>query len=95
LLNGTVCLCLPRDSQNKLKAIDFIYCGSDQIIVTFKLLLGYSFKHLVKVGIEESIVNAPLGSLMNKNVKSEVRLKQQNCDPQSVVRSQLTLQRQP
>jgi hypothetical protein len=39
--------------------------------------IGCSFKFLLKVGVEESIVNAPLVSLQGKNannVKSEVRL---------------------
>jgi hypothetical protein len=42
--------------------------------------MGCSFKFLVKIGIEESIVNAPLVSLQSKNTinaKSEVRFKQQ------------------
>jgi hypothetical protein len=41
--------------------------------------IGYSFKFLLKVGVEESIVNAPLVSLQSKNTnntKSEVRFKQ-------------------
>jgi hypothetical protein len=41
--------------------------------------MGCSFKFILKVGVEESIVNAPLGRLRSKNTnnaKSEVRLKQ-------------------
>jgi outer membrane protein W len=43
------------------------------------LKIKSSFKFLVKVGVEESIVNAPLVSLDTKNTnneKSEVRFKQ-------------------
>jgi hypothetical protein len=42
-------------------------------------IIGCSFKFILKVGIEESIVNAPLVSGQSKNTnnaKSEVRLKQ-------------------
>jgi hypothetical protein len=41
--------------------------------------IGCSFKFILKVGVEESIMNAPLVSLQNKNTnnsKSEVRFKQ-------------------
>jgi hypothetical protein len=41
--------------------------------------IGCSFKYLLKVGVEESIVNAPLVSLQYKNInkaKSEVKFKQ-------------------
>jgi hypothetical protein len=41
--------------------------------------IGCSFKFLLKVGVEESIVNAPLVSLQSKNTnnaESEVRFKQ-------------------
>jgi hypothetical protein len=41
--------------------------------------IGCSFKFVLKVGVEESIVNAPLVSLQSKNTnnsKSEVRFKQ-------------------
>jgi hypothetical protein len=41
--------------------------------------MGCSFKFILKVGVEESIVNAPLGRLQSKNTnnaKSEVRFKQ-------------------
>jgi hypothetical protein len=59
--------------------------------------IGGSFKFLLKAGVEESIVNAPLISLQSKNTnnaKSEVRFKQLICDLQSLVRSQSTLQHQ-
>jgi hypothetical protein len=55
-----------------------------------------SFKFIGKVGVEESIVNAPLVSLQSKNTnnaKSEVSFKQLIRDLLSVVRSQSTLQR--
>jgi hypothetical protein len=58
--------------------------------------IGCSFKFLLKVGVEEAIVNAPLVSLQSKNTnnaKSEVRFKQLIRDLQSVVCSQSTLQR--
>jgi hypothetical protein len=61
------------------------------------LSIGCSFKFLLKVGVEESIVNAPLISLYSKstdNTESEVRFKQLIRDPQSVVRSQSPHQRQ-
>jgi hypothetical protein len=41
--------------------------------------IGCSFKFILKIGVEESIVNAPLVILQNKNTnnaKSEVRFKQ-------------------
>jgi hypothetical protein len=41
--------------------------------------IGRSFKCLLKVGVEESIVNAPFVSLQSKNTniaKSKVRFKQ-------------------
>jgi hypothetical protein len=44
-----------------------------------KIYIGCSFKFLLKVGVEESIVNAPLVSVQSKptnNAKSEVRFKQ-------------------
>jgi hypothetical protein len=59
--------------------------------------IGCSFKFILKVGVEESIVNAPFFRLQSKNAnnaKSEVRFKQLIRDPQSVVRSQSILQRQ-
>jgi hypothetical protein len=46
--------------------------------------IGCSFKFPVKVGVEESIVNAPLVRLQSKNTnnaKSEVKLKQLTRDP--------------
>jgi hypothetical protein len=50
------------------------------VAVTFSFhYIGCSFKFILKVGIEESIVNAPLVSLQSKNTnnsKSEVRFKQ-------------------
>jgi hypothetical protein len=52
--------------------------------------ISRSFKFLVKAGVEESIVNAPLVSLQSKNTNnaiSEVRFKQLIRDWQSVVRS--------
>jgi hypothetical protein len=46
----------------------------------FHRYIGYSFKFLLKVGVEESIVNAPLVSLQSikntNNAKSDVRFKQ-------------------
>jgi hypothetical protein len=59
--------------------------------------IGCSFKFLLKVDAEDSIVNAPLVSLQSKNTnntKGEVRFKQLIRDLYSMVRSQLTLQRQ-
>jgi hypothetical protein len=56
--------------------------------------IGCSLKFLLKVGLKESIVNAPLVSLQSKNAnnaKSEVRFKQLIRDLYSVVRSQLTV----
>jgi hypothetical protein len=49
-----------------------------------KYYIGCSFKCILKVGVEESIVNAPLVSLQcknTKNAKSEVSFKQlmHNC----------------
>jgi hypothetical protein len=38
--------------------------------------IGCSFKCILKVGLEESIVNASLVPLQNKNTNSEVRFKQ-------------------
>jgi hypothetical protein len=52
--------------------------------------IGCSFKFIVKVGVEESIVNAPLVSLQSKNTnnaKSEVRFKQLS----SVIRGTFTI----
>jgi hypothetical protein len=52
---------------------------------------------LFKVGVEETIVNAPLVSLLSEkttNAKYEVRFKQLIHDLKSMVRSQATLQRQ-
>jgi hypothetical protein len=49
----------------------------DKTIITKNI--GCLFKFLLKAGVEESIVNAPLVSLHTKNtnnVKSEVRFKQ-------------------
>jgi hypothetical protein len=46
--------------------------------------IGSSFKFLLKVGVKESIVNAPLVSSQSKNInntKSEVKLKQLISDP--------------
>jgi hypothetical protein len=46
--------------------------------------MGCSFKFILIVGVEESIVNAPLVSLQNKNTnnaKSEVRFKELIRDP--------------
>jgi hypothetical protein len=48
------------------------------------VMIWYSFKFLLKVGVEESIVNAPLISLQSKNTsnaKSDVRFKQLIRDP--------------
>jgi hypothetical protein len=56
--------------------------------------IGCSLKFLHRVGLKESIVNAPLVSLQSKdtnNAKSEVRFKQLIRDLYSVVRSQLTV----
>jgi hypothetical protein len=46
--------------------------------------IGCSFKFILKVGVEESIVNAPLVSLQSKNTnnaKRDVRFKQLIRDP--------------
>jgi hypothetical protein len=46
---------------------------------TMKTNNGCSFKFIIKVSIEESIVKAPLAGLQNKNTnssKSELRFKQ-------------------
>jgi hypothetical protein len=51
--------------------VNLIYC------------VGCSFKFLLKVGLEESVVNAPLVNLHSKNTnnaKSEVKFKQLICD---------------
>jgi hypothetical protein len=47
--------------------------------LTIRFCIGFSFKFLLKVGFDESIVNAPLVNLQSKitnNAKSEVRFKQ-------------------
>jgi hypothetical protein len=61
------------------------------LVIPTKVSGVHLIKFLLKVGVEESIVNAPL---VSHNAKSEVRFKQQIRDLQSVVRSQSTLQRQ-
>jgi hypothetical protein len=46
--------------------------------------MGGSFKFLLRVGVEESVVNAPLLNLQSKNTnnaKSKVRFKQLIRDP--------------
>jgi hypothetical protein len=67
----------------------FLILGLFQIIIIIKnyknrkqfekkMHIGCSFKFILKVGVEESIVNAPFVSLQNKNTnntKSEVRFK--------------------
>jgi hypothetical protein len=56
-----------------------IYCfPQESVRVLFNSYLpfiniGCSFKFIIKVSVEESIVNAPLVSLQSKNTKSEVR----------------------
>jgi hypothetical protein len=48
------------------------------------MYIGCSFNFILKVGVEESIVNAPLVSLQSentKNAKSKVRFKQLSADP--------------
>jgi hypothetical protein len=67
--------------QYKIKQ-DLIQCKCK----TVKQSIGCSLKFPVKVGAEESIVNAPLVSLQIKNTnkaKSEVRFKQltKSCTP--------------
>jgi hypothetical protein len=55
----------------------FIKCGSPFLTSGIHLFL-------LKVDVEESIVNAPLVSLQSKNTnkaKSEVRFKELVCDP--------------
>jgi hypothetical protein len=57
------------------------YLFIDDCIIANKYTtnIGCSFKFILKVGVEESIVNAPLVSLHMKNTnntKSEVRFKQ-------------------
>jgi hypothetical protein len=54
--------------------------------MTLSKNIGCSFKFILKVGVEESIVNAPLVNLQSKkinNAKSEVRFKQliRICNP--------------
>jgi hypothetical protein len=48
-------------------------------VVSCLKYIGYLFKYLLKVGVEGSIVNAPLVSLQSKNTNNakwlEVRLK--------------------
>jgi hypothetical protein len=81
--------------------ISFFFCPSEKIKIFISLrsldcYIGCSFKCLLKVGVKESIVNAPFVSLQSKNTnnaKSGVRFKQLIRDLQSVVRSQSTLQR--
>jgi hypothetical protein len=44
-------------------------------VLLFSCCIGYSFKFILKVGVEESIVNAPLVSLRGKNTNNaKVRL---------------------
>jgi hypothetical protein len=61
---------LPKASTRNLKSFIFYFVN-----------IGCSFKFLLKVGIEESIVNAAFISLQNKSTKSEVRFKQLIRDP--------------
>jgi hypothetical protein len=47
--------------------------------IYIRVCIGCSFKFVLKVGVEESVVNAPLVSLQSKNTnnaKDEVRFKQ-------------------
>jgi hypothetical protein len=78
------------------------FCGlKNQICDFYFQKYHFSFrisdiKNISKVGVEESIVNAPLVSLQSKNTnnaKSEVSFKQLIRDLLTVVRSQSTLQR--
>jgi hypothetical protein len=54
------------------------------LVLLLFIYIGCSFKFLLKVSVEESIVNEPLVSLHSKNAnnaKSEVRFKQVIRDP--------------
>jgi hypothetical protein len=52
----------------------FFLCGAATI--NFKLSFhAYSFKFILKVGVEESIVNAPLVRLQSKNTNNKQRKK--------------------
>jgi hypothetical protein len=67
--------------RQKLLGIDHNLCRTEVYNT------GCSFKFILKVGAEESIVKAPLVSLQSKNTdnaKSEVRFKQMIRDLQSV-----------
>jgi hypothetical protein len=65
----------------ELSQFVFATTGSETFLCStiVRLGIGCSFKFILKVGVEESIVNAPLVSLQNKNknnAKSEVKFKQ-------------------
>jgi hypothetical protein len=57
-----------------------------------EVYIGYFFKFHLKVGVEESIVNAPLVSLQSKNtnnVKSEVSFKQLIRNPDMIINNNI------
>jgi hypothetical protein len=59
--------------------LNFIHSSKKNIIKYLLRCIGYSFRFILIVGLEKSIVNTPLVSLYSKNTndaKSEVRLKQ-------------------
>jgi hypothetical protein len=63
---------------NQAKTPTFLFQWSDFFFNQIHSI-GCSFKFILKVGVEKSIVNAPLVSLYTKNInnaKSEVRFKQ-------------------
>jgi hypothetical protein len=53
--------------------INVIKKDSAKLFRKILVYIGYSFKFLLKLGVEKSIVNAPL---VKTNTKSEVRFKQ-------------------
>jgi hypothetical protein len=54
----------------------YYFCQRKQSLITpyksaiFRDSIGCSFKFILKVGVEESIVNAPLVSLQSKNINN-------------------------
>jgi hypothetical protein len=57
----------------------FIYLAGRLQKITVQQSIGCSFKLILKFSVKESIVNAPLVHLLNKNTnnaKSEVKFKQ-------------------
>jgi hypothetical protein len=62
-----------------LSASEYLLCTKESILQCSFNFIGCSFKFLLEVGVDESIVNALLVCLQSKNtnnVKSEVRFKQ-------------------